>query len=134
MAAFIPKSITRVAFSLLSGILLGANCVAPYLAARDTVSTLIGSTAVLAGTVAASPKSKNGSLRIILKNPSVNYSTSALKCQIYLSLIDGDINIEAGDVIEIKGKLNDGFGSYAVSVYRANLLRISKPDPPNYFA
>jgi competence protein ComEC len=38
-------------------------------------------------------------------------------------------DIKRGDHMTVKGKLSDGFGSFAASVYRAKLISVQRPEP-----
>jgi competence protein ComEC len=38
-------------------------------------------------------------------------------------------DIKRGDIVTVKGKLAEGFGSFAGSIYRASLLKVQRPQP-----
>lgn len=38
-------------------------------------------------------------------------------------------DIKRGDYLTAKGRLSDGFGSFAISVYRAELIKVQRPQP-----
>jgi competence protein ComEC len=40
-----------------------------------------------------------------------------------------DVDIKRGDVMTVEGRLSEGFGSFATSMYQANLVRIERPEP-----
>ena len=44
------------------------------------------------------------------------------------------MSIQRSDQITLRGKLQEGFGEYATSIYRPIVLAIDKPDPPDYSA
>jgi competence protein ComEC len=41
----------------------------------------------------------------------------------------GDAIIKRGDYVTVKGRLDEGFGSFAASMYRAEIIRIERPMP-----
>lgn len=39
------------------------------------------------------------------------------------------VDVKRGDVVMLKGKVSDGFGSFAASIYRADVVRVHRPVP-----
>lgn len=69
--------------------------------------------------------SEKGDQRINLKNVSID--GKSLKGEVWVSTAKRDI--KRGDTITIKGKLREGFGSLSASMYRAEIIEISRPSP-----
>jgi competence protein ComEC len=93
----------------------------------------IGREVIITATVQDWPEVKNNQTRLHLGSPRFNYSTSALNCQIYATMSGVYDDIARSDQITLRAMISEGFGDYAVSVYRPTLISISKPDPPDYF-
>ena len=93
----------------------------------------IGCNVVVSGTVATAPESKEKDLRLTIEAISFNYSTSALKSQVYLMIpASAKISIGRSDRVTVRGIMQEGFGSYVGFLYRPELISVQKPRPPDW--
>lgn len=42
---------------------------------------------------------------------------------------DSRIDIKRGDIVTVTGEIQSGFGSFAAAMYRANIVRVQRPEP-----
>ncbi len=94
---------------------------------HDDKNTLqyLGQNITVTAKIEQEPKTKEKYTHLKMSNVSINYSTSALKSQVYAT-VSGDLDIKSGDTVTISGIPTEGFGDYVVSVWRANLVEISR--------
>lgn len=95
--------------------------------ALSPYAQLIGYQVHLAGTVSEDADlGKNNELLLRLKDIQLN--DHPVSGNIWVSLAR-NVDIKRGDRVELAGRLSDGFGSFAASVYRANLTKVQRPSP-----
>lgn len=68
---------------------------------------------------------------VVLRLGSITIHDYALGGAIWVSTGE-DAHIKRGDSVTIKGKLTEGFGSFAASMYRADLLKVERPVHGNF--
>lgn len=88
---------------------------------------LIGSEVVVSGQVLEDPDvDKRGQL--LLRLGKVSVSGDELPGSVWVSTKHTDA-IKRSDIVTVKGKASDGFGSFAMSVYRAEVVKVERPVP-----
>lgn len=115
-------------FVLVAGAVLGLwrgsvsrNELAPY-------HQLVGKTVTVQGTVSEDTDTdKDGKLVIRLKNIAVN--GHHLAGTMWVGLSTGGVDIKRSDYVTARGEVSGGFGSFAASMYRAQLVRVQRPEP-----
>ncbi len=131
--AAVLKGIGRIAFALAAGVLCGI-CRFPWQNA-DLLQAqyYYGQNVVISGTVATAPETKEKDLRVVIEAISFNYSTTALKSQVYLMIpASQTVVIGRSDRITVRGGFQEGFGNYAGFLYRPELISVQKPRPPDW--
>lgn len=53
--------------------------------------------------------------------------------QLFLTFKAPDAVLERGDTVTVQGKLKEGFGAFAGTIYRGSLVSYSKSSPPDRF-
>ena len=96
-----------------------------YLHDGKNMLQYLGQNITITAKIEQEPKMKEKYTHLKMSNISINYSTSALKSQVYAT-VSGDLDIKSGDTVTISGTPTEGFGDYAVSVWRADLVEISR--------
>lgn len=112
---------------LCAGILLGLwrgsidqQKLAPY-------HKLIGNTLSVSGVVTEDPDvGKEG--EVVLRVQVVSVNDHALTGTIWVNArFEGDV--QRSDLVTIEGKLSEGFGTFAASMYRATIKKVQRPQP-----
>ena len=132
--SFVNSNISRAILSVIAGLIVGSCRASKSVRDQDTVISYIGREAIVSAIVADIPETKNSQTRLKLNNVFINYSTNALKSQIYATLSGEYDNISRSDRISLRAKIQAGFGDYVASIYHPIIMAIDKPDPPDYFA
>jgi len=88
---------------------------------------LIGRTLTVSGVIDDDIEiTKNNSA--VVRLSSIYVEEHLLSGQLWISL-SKDAPLKRGDKISVEGKLSDGFGSFAASMYRAKLISAERPIP-----
>ncbi len=102
---------------------------------RNLLASQIGREGEFGGQIKTISTSKNGSARVVLKDISINYSINGLESQIYVDFPENSPDDFAVDgYIEFRATPTAGFGAYAVSFWRAELISVQRARPPNPFS
>ena len=121
-AVFVSKPITAI-MALLAGALLILNRAAPNFVAENYAKTLIGEKVTVTAQVIKDPDINAGKKRLTLQNDALGKITTEVS----------GVNIKRSDFITISGILEEGFGSFAGSIYQPNVIEISHPEPGDLF-
>jgi competence protein ComEC len=99
---------------------LGQQELAPY-------ASLIGYEATVTGAITEDPDlGKNGEL--VLRLSDLGIDNHSMAGNIWVSAAARP-DIKRGDIVTLKGKLSEGFGSFVASMYRAEIVRAQRPQP-----
>lgn len=95
------------------------------------MAAFYGRTATLSGRVMEDvDSSANGQLTIRLND--ITYNNRNLHGSLWVTIGDSSADIKRSDRLTISGKVNEGFGSFAGVIYRANLVNITRPSPGDW--
>lgn len=90
-------------------------------------TSLIGQSLTVQGTIKEdSDTGKHG--EIVLRLGAITVEEHEIAGSIWVSTA-GNAEVKRGDKVTIRGTLGDGFGSFAASMYRAELLKVQRPVP-----
>lgn len=111
----------------LAGMVAGISRGAHDVAARTVYDVAIGQAVIMQGVVYEdTDRDKNGGLTLRLAD--VRVGEHELPAQVWVSL-RGEYDVRRSDVVTIEGSLSEGFGSFAASMYRAEIIEIVRPQP-----
>ncbi|MBR3204359.1 ComEC/Rec2 family competence protein [Candidatus Saccharibacteria bacterium] len=123
LALFRPN-IGFLVLAFIAGGVLGLFRVSGDLYGREVFQGLVGKTVELSGEVKSDPdfEGSDGKIRL----DSLTIDGHDIRGVIYLS---GKLNnnIQREDRLTIRGKMSEGFGVYAGSMYKPEILEITKP-------
>jgi len=126
---FRKKRVYSFGLVLVAGILVGFLRGNSY---RDQLSgyeAIIGKTVTVQGVVADdSDIGQRG--EAVLRLGDIIINNYSLGGTVWVS-ISQKADIKRGDNVTIKGKLSNGFGSFAASMYQADLVKVERPVPGN---
>ena len=98
---------------------------------EDFIGRFVNENVEICGTVFEDADMDSGKISVKLNNIEINdMSTPGI---IYVQLGGKIENLERGDKITLKGKLNEGFGTFAGSVYRPEIVAHKKPEQKDFF-
>ncbi len=116
-----------VAVAAIAGLLVGLSRGAVDIESRTVYASEFGAVVTLTGRVAEDPD--NGAKgEKSLRLADVGSGDVALPAQVWVTVF-GDQAIERSDIVTVRGTLAAGFGSFAASIYRADIVSIERPEP-----
>lgn len=114
--------------ALCGGLIVGLWRGTIQQAALQAYTPLYGKTLSLRGVVSDDiDVDKRGNT--VLRLTSIKSASHTLPGSIWIVLASKSKAIERSDEVEIYGKLQRGFGTFAAASYRAKLLRVARPEP-----
>lgn len=124
---YLKKWTWLVVVACLAGVLIGLSRGAIDQAERSQYRSLYGNEVVLTGKVSEDVDlGKTGDT--VLRLADIKYLGQALTGQVWVT-IDQQNTIQRSDIVTVSGKLQEGFGSFAGSLYRAELVAVKRPQP-----
>ncbi len=95
------------------------------------MKSLMGYSVTISGSVTDDvDSSANGQLALRLNDLIVKDRT--LKGSLWVTISDSVADIKRSDSVTVSGKVGNGFGSFAGSIYRAKLVKIVRPTPGDW--
>jgi len=111
----------------LAGMVIGMSRGALDVQARQIYKVAIGEEVTLRGRVSEDVDTGKKS-DYILRLTDIRVGERELPATLWVTI--GDENtIRRSDIVTVRGKLSDGFGSFAASMYRGELLSVQRPIP-----
>lgn len=141
IALFCPTRFT-ILFAVSAGLIFANFRVSSELINQDLFSQLSGQTITISGTIAEDPDLSDPSPSLRLNHlklqPSASADSSAnsateLSGTLYVKLASR-LDLERSDVITLKGKLGDGFGTFVGTLFRPEVVSLEKLAPGDIFA
>ncbi len=91
------------------------------------LQSLYGSSAMVSGNVREDVDGvSKGQLVMRLNNLAID--NHAIHGTLWVTA-QSDVDIKRGDRIKVEGKISEGFGSFAASIYRATVVSVERPQP-----
>lgn len=90
-----------------------------------------GRTATLSGRVMEDVDSSADGQSTVRLN-DLTYNNQNLHGSLWATIADNSSDIKRSDRLTISGKVSNGFGSFAGVIYKANLLKITRPKPGDW--
>lgn len=111
----------------VAGCVIGLSRGAGDVAAQSGIEGMIGRSATVTGRVSEDADSgKRGDT--VLRLDDVTIEGRKWPVRLWVT-VDTMSEIWRSDIVTVHGKLNDGFGNFAASMYRAELVRQQRPEP-----
>lgn len=89
---------------------------------------LIGKTLVVQGTVSEDADTDKDN-NLVIRLTDIAIGGHRVAGAMWVDLSTGKTDIKRSDCVTVRGELSDGFGSFAASMYRAQLKRVQRPEP-----
>ena len=116
-----------VAIVLISGIFIGLWRGGVGQIGLDYYQQIIGSQVEISGKVTEDPDIDKRN-QTVLRLDNVVMNGRELPGKIWVVLVKNDV-IRRSDIVTVKGKMTDGFGAFAGSIYRAEIVSVERPVP-----
>lgn len=114
-------------FIVIAGLLIGMWRGSAVQVEIMAYKQLQGFDAVLTGTLSEDPDvGKHGD--ILLRLEKIKIGEHELPGKLWISG-QTKLEIKRSDVVTVKGQLQEGFGSFAASIYRAEIVNVQRPQP-----
>lgn len=97
------------------------------LAGMDYWQSIVGETVEVTGEIAEDPDLTETKTALRLKNVRI-YDNAVAPGTLYIQLAKNDAP-ERSDIVTLRGKLNEGFGTFAATMYRPSIVRLERPEP-----
>ncbi|MBQ9020002.1 ComEC/Rec2 family competence protein, partial [Candidatus Saccharibacteria bacterium] len=119
---------------LLLSFLAGCICInyrASFdLAGQSYFSSLTGETITVTGTISEDPNTTDQQTALRLNNLIVSDTPTPGTLYIQMS---PNRELQRSDIITVKGKLSEGFGTFSAMIYRPTIKNITRPTPGDVF-
>lgn len=116
-----------VLLALAAGCVIGLSRGASDVAAQSGIESYQGKTITATGRVSEDVDTdKHGNS--VLRLDDVTIHGQKLPVRLWVTL-DATAEIWRSDTVSVQGKLSDGFGNFAGSIYRAKLIKQQRPEP-----
>ncbi|PID31464.1 hypothetical protein CR983_01015 [Candidatus Saccharibacteria bacterium] len=113
--------------AVLAGMLIGMSRGVLDIAARHVYAQHVGHIVTLSGRVSEDvDRGRRGEQ--VVRLTDIRSGEQQLPAQIWATLED-KAAIQRSDIVTIRGRLGEGFGSFAGSIYRADIIKIERPTP-----
>lgn len=113
--------------SIIAGMLIGVWSGSNHRSKLEAYNALVGQQVVLTGTVKDDTmRGPDGGQRLQLTNNYIDNVGFAGTVWINTA---AETSIKRGDIVMINGRLYEGFGTIAASVFRANVVKVIRPEP-----
>ena len=116
-----------VAIVLISGIFIGLWRGGVGQIGLDYYQQIIGSQVEISGKVTEDPDIDKRN-QTVLRLDNVVMNGRELPGKVWVVLAKNDV-IRRSDIVTVKGKMTDGFGAFAGSIYRAEIVNVERPVP-----
>ncbi|MBQ6127915.1 ComEC/Rec2 family competence protein [Candidatus Saccharibacteria bacterium] len=131
--AFLTSRKISVVPALAAGIILVFFRAGPAFISQDYVSTIIGKTVTISGTISKDPEESNGKYNLKLTNLKLQTESQNIPIEgILFTQVTND-DLQRSDIVTISGELSAGFGSYVATIYRPEIKEINRPEPGDVF-
>ena len=127
IAGFMRRRAWLLVAMITAGVLIGAWRVGNYRLELAPYARLSGHVVTLEGKVADDADTGEHG-EVVLRLGDITIENHSLKGKVWVSSTT-KAEIKRGDIVTVKGKLATGFGSFAASMYRAELVRAERPEP-----
>lgn len=129
VAAYLKPKLVFMALAFIAGMIMAFFRVATELQGENYIRQFYGQTVVVEGVVNGDPENDEGGTK--LKLVSLKFGENGEYATSGSIFISARYLREVGreDVIVVKGRLSEGFGTYAGYMYKPTIVAIKKPEP-----
>lgn len=127
--------VTCLVLACVAGMLIGNWRLGPELQSQTILTNLAGETVTVKGRISTDPEIVASQAKFYLTNLElVGAENITLAGTIYVQLVGANLDLERSDAITLSGKLGAGFGIFAGSLYRPEIVDLSRATTGDIFA
>lgn len=140
-------SLLMLSLAFVAGLTVADLRVGAELVGQEIFAQLVGETVMLTGTLTESPDLNSGMVKIRLTNLSVSQPTARSPTEdehnqtepvtvvgtIYVQLAGSVPDLQRSDRVTVQGKIGTGFGVFAASMFRPELLAVQRDESGDVF-
>ena len=119
-------NLTLITLVFGAGFMLANFRAAIDLQGQDTLTKLANQTVTVTGTIAEDPDLSETKTALRLKNLQIE--NHEIAGTLYVQIPANSLP-QRSDIITLNGKLMDGFGTFAGTMYRPNIVELKRPEP-----
>lgn len=127
---FWPKTFWLIA-AVVAGMILAFYRSSQELNGEDYIRQFHNQTMMVSGRIDGDPETDEGGTKIKLTDLKFGEEGVAVSGNLYVSEYRNE-DLARGDNVVLKGKLTEGFGTYAGYMYKPSIEKIIKPDPGDW--
>ena len=124
---FWKQRVWLLAFAAIAGCIIGINRGSLIRAELDVYRNLYGHIITIEGVV-ADDMDVNKRGETVLRLKDVVYKNSELGGMVWVVLNDKK-PVDRSDIIQVEGKMSEGFGTFAGTIYSADVVNVKRPVP-----
>lgn len=122
-------------WACLAGMIIGNWRLGPELQGQSVLSSLVGETITIKGKISTDPEISAGQAKFYLSDLElVGNETIGIAGTLYVQLAGVQSELERSDIITLQGKLGAGFGIFAGSLYRPEIVDLGRTSTGDIFA
>lgn len=123
-----PKLLFTV-IAFVAGLLLAFTRASSDLADERYIQQFYNQTVIISGTISGDLDIDEGNIKFRLADLQFGETNTITRRGVVFVSLKSNSSLERGDKISLKGKLLEGFGIYAGSLYRPTIIKWEKPNP-----
>ena len=128
MFCLIKQRLAVIGLAVIGGLIIGLWRGTDASVLLDNYRPVIGTVQNISGVVAEdSDTDKKGNLVLRLKNIEIN--SKSLPGVAWVSLDKSQADVQRSDRVMVHGLVDEGFGTFPISLYRAELRQVERPVP-----
>ena len=128
---YIKPRLAFVVIALVVGMIMAFVRVASELVGQDYINQLLGKDVLVIGEVKGDPEYDDGEVKMKISNLGFGDDEIKTSGSIYVK-VGEEVDVRQGDKVILKGKLLNGFGTYAGYLYKPVVKRILRPEPGSW--
>ena len=133
IVAYLKPRAALVIVAIIAGMLIAFFRTATELQGEDYIRQFYNQTVTLTGTIDGDPNNDESGTKFKIKNLKFGEGGEAHQTPgtIYVTA-KSTPNLHRSDSVTLQGRLTNGFGTYAGSLYKPNIIKIARPDPGDW--
>lgn len=131
IVGYLKPRFAFVVIAIVVGMILAFYRVAFELVGEDYIRQLYGMEVVMSGKVLSDPEEDEGMMKMKLGDLKFGEGKEDVRGNIYVK-VDSNVDVKRDDVVELSGKMMEGFGTYAGYMYKPKIVSVWRPEPGSW--
>ena len=126
---FYPRALF-VGLALIAGMIIAWFRISSELYGQDYIRQFYGKDVIVSGVVDGDPEEDEGDVKLKIKDLRFGEEGISVKGNIYMTI--RKVEVARADEITVVGKMLEGFGTYAVYMYKPSIKKVRRPEPGDF--